>query len=63
MVAYITMKYGRSIINHRKMRVGVLAFTVAAFVATGIAGAFGAFLSKYAPVRGGEVIILMGGGK
>ena len=63
MVAYVTMKYGRSIINHRKMRVGVLAFTVAAFVATGIAGAFGAFLSKYAPVRGGEVIILMGGGK
>ena len=63
MVAYVTMKYGRSIIEHRNMRVGVLGFAVAAFVATGIAGAFGAFLNKYAPVKGGQVIILMGDGK
>jgi hypothetical protein len=61
MVAYVTMKYGRAIIQHRNMRVAVLAFAVAAFVATGIAGAFGAFLNKYAPVRGGSVIILMKG--
>ena len=61
MVAYVTMKYGRAIIQHRNMRIGVLGFTVAAFVATGIAGGFGAFLNKYAPVRGGEVIILMEG--
>lgn len=33
----------------------------ALFVATGIAGAFGAFLNKYAPVRGGSSIILMRG--
>jgi hypothetical protein len=63
MVAYVTRKYGRAIIQHRNMRVSVLAFAMAAFVATGIAGAFGAFLSKYAPVRGGQVIILMGEGK
>ena len=63
MVAYITMKYGRAIIEHRNMRIAVLAFAVAAFVATGIAGAFGAFLNKYAPVKGGQVIILMGDGK
>ena len=45
------------------MRIAVLAFAVAAFVATGIAGAFGTFLNKYAPVKGGQVIILMGDGK
>ncbi|AZN98889.1 hypothetical protein EJ066_18030 [Mesorhizobium sp. M9A.F.Ca.ET.002.03.1.2] len=61
MVAYVTMKYGRAIIQHRNMRISVLAFAVAAFVATGIAGAFGAFLNKYAPIRGGDVIILMQG--
>ena len=26
-------------------------------------GAFGAFLNKYAPIKGGQVIILMGEGK
>lgn len=61
MVAYVTMKYGRAIVQHRNMRIAVLTFAVAAFVATGIAGAFGAFLNKYAPVRGGSVIILMQG--
>ncbi len=63
MVAYVTMKYGRAIVQHHNMRIGVLGFAVAAFVATGIAGAFGAFLNKYAPVKGGSVIILMEGGK
>jgi len=63
MVAYVTMKYGRAIIQHRNMRIGVLGFAVAAFVATGIAGAFGAFLNKYAPIKGGSVIILMEGKK
>jgi hypothetical protein len=63
MVAYVTMKYGRAIIQHRNMRIAVLGFAVAAFVATGIAGGFGAFLNKYAPIKGGQVIILMGDGK
>jgi hypothetical protein len=63
MVAYVTMKYGRAIVQHRNMRIAVLAFTVAAFAATGIAGAFGAFLNKYAPIKGGAAIILMGEGK
>jgi hypothetical protein len=61
MVAYVTMKYGRAVTRPRHMRVAVLGFAVAAFVATGVAGAFGAFLNKYAPVRGGSVIILMEG--
>jgi uncharacterized membrane protein len=61
MVAYVTWKYRRAIIQHRNMRIGVLGFAVAAFLATAVAGAFGAFLNKYAPVRGGSVIILMHG--
>lgn len=61
MVAYVTMKYGRAIVQHRNMRIAVLGFTIAAFVATGVAGAFGAFLNKYAPVRGGSTIVLMQG--
>jgi hypothetical protein len=63
MVAYVTWKYRRAITQPRHMRTAVLAFAVAAFVATGIAGAFGAFLNKYAPVRGGHIIILMEGEK
>ena len=31
-----------------------MGFAVAAFVATGVAGAFGAFLNKYAPIHGGR---------
>lgn len=61
MVAYVTMKYGRTIAKPRHMRTSVLVFTVVAFIATGVAGAFGAFLNKYAPVRGGSIIILMEG--
>ena len=61
MVAYVTMKYGRAMTQHRNMRMAVLGFALAAFVATGVAGAFGAFLNKYAPVRGGHTIILMKG--
>jgi len=63
MVAYVTMKYGRAIIQHRNMRIGVLVFAVAAFASTAIAGGFGALLNKYAPIKGGSVIILMEGGK
>jgi hypothetical protein len=61
MVAYVAMKYRWAITRPRRMRGSVLVFAVAAFVATGIAGAFGAFLNKYAAVRGGSVIILMEG--
>jgi hypothetical protein len=55
------MKYKRAIIQHREMRIAVLGFTFAAFVATGVAGAFGAFLNKYAPVRGGDTIVILQG--
>jgi hypothetical protein len=61
MVAYVTLKYRRAITRPRYMRTVVLVFAIAAFIATGVAGAFGAFLNKYAPIRGGPVIILMEG--
>lgn len=61
MVAYVFKKYGPALSKHGQLRKAVLAFTVIAFIATGVAGGFGAFLNKYAPVRGGASIILMEG--
>lgn len=60
MVAYVTAKYGRTLARPRQLRTAVLAFAIVAFAATGVAGAFGAFLNKYAPVRGGPSIQLIG---
>lgn len=59
MVAYVYGKYGRSVDKHRELRRPALIFLVAAFLATAAAGAFGAFINKYAPVRGGTTINLM----
>jgi hypothetical protein len=61
MIAYVYWKYGRGVNKHRDLRRGVLAFTAVAFLATAVAGGFGAFLNKYAPVRGGATIHLMKG--
>jgi hypothetical protein len=61
MVAYVYWKYGRDMNKHSVMRATVLGFTAAAFIATGVAGVFGVFLEKVAPVHGGEPIQLMHG--
>ncbi|TCT10123.1 hypothetical protein [Paralcaligenes ureilyticus] len=61
MVAYVFGKYGRSLAKHRDLRKAALIFTLAAFLTTGVAGGFGAFLNKYAPIRGGATIHLMHG--
>jgi len=58
MVAYVFIKYGPQLALHRHMRNAVLAFTIVAFFATAVAGGFGAFLNKFAPVRGGPSIVL-----
>src|SRR5271167_3043059 len=58
MVAYVFIKYGPRLALHRQMRNAVLGFTAVAFFATAVAGLFGAFLNKYAPVRGGAEIVL-----
>lgn len=62
MVAYVFMTYGPQLARHRQMRNAVLGFTAAAFFATAVAGAFGAFLETRAPVQGGPVLVLMGHG-
>ena len=61
MVAYVALTYRRAITQHRQLRIAVLAFAIAAFAATGVAGVFGAFLNKIAPVRGGSAIHLLEG--
>jgi hypothetical protein len=61
MVAYVFVKYGPALAKQRQIRTAALAFTLVAFVATGVAGAFGAFLNKYAPIRGGATIVIMEG--
>jgi hypothetical protein len=61
MVAYVFIRYGPQLGRHRQMRNAVLAFTAIAFVATGVAGGFGALLNKYAPVSGGGEIVLQRG--
>jgi hypothetical protein len=59
MVAYTFGIYGASIRKYRQITLAAFVFVVVAFIATGVAGAFGAFLNKYAPVRGGPEIQLM----
>ena len=59
MVAYIFAKYGPVLAKQRQLRTAALVFLLIAFVSTGIAGAFGAFLNKYAPIRGGPIIPIM----
>jgi hypothetical protein len=58
MVAFIVVKYGRDLRNHRQLRAGALVFLLASFFSAGVAGFFGAMLDKYAPVQGGATIQL-----
>lgn len=61
MVAFVSIRYGRDLARHKLLRIAVLGFTAASFVAAGIAGGFGALINKYAPVQGGRVITLSRG--
>ena len=58
MAAFVFIRYGRDLRNHRQLRAAVLGFTLASFIAAGIAGFFGAMINKYAPVQGGHTIQL-----
>jgi hypothetical protein len=58
MVAFVLIRYGRDLKNHRQLRAAVLSFAVISFVSAGIAGFFGAMINKYAPVQGGPTIQL-----
>jgi hypothetical protein len=59
MVAYVFIKYGPRIAFQKHLRNAVLGFTAVAFLATAVAGLFGTFLNKFAPVRGGPEIVLL----
>jgi hypothetical protein len=63
MAAYVVAKYGSDLRRHRHVREAVLAFTVAAFMVSVMAGTLGALINKKAPVQGGAVINFMGGTK
>jgi hypothetical protein len=59
MVAYVFTRYASDLSKNRGVRNAVLAFGIAAFLAAAIAGMFGAFLNKRAPIQGGAVIRIM----
>ena len=59
MVTFVFIRYGRDLQNHRQLRMAVLVFAVASFVAAGVAGFLGAMINKYAPVQGGNTIVLI----
>jgi hypothetical protein len=61
MVAYVFIRYGRDLSNHRQLRAAVLGFAAASLLAAGVAGFFGAMINKYAPVQGGGTIQLSSG--
>jgi hypothetical protein len=61
MAAFVFLKYGCDLKNHKQLRAGVLAFVLASFLSAGVAGFFGAMLDKYAPVQGGQTIQLSKG--
>lgn len=61
MIAFVFIRYGHELRNHRQLRSAVLVFGVVSLVAAGIAAFFGAEIDEYAPVRGGATIQLTGG--
>ena len=63
MVAYVLTKYRSNNNGNRQVKATVLAFALIAFLAAGIAGAFGSLIDKAAPIEGGATINLMQGAK
>jgi hypothetical protein len=61
MAAVVFIQYGRRLRNIPQLRNAVLGFTLASFLAAGIAGFFGAMLNKHAPVEGGPTIHILSG--
>ena len=54
MLAYVLCRYGSNITRYPQLRRTLLAFSAAALLATGVAGAVGAFLNKAAPTEGSQ---------
>jgi hypothetical protein len=49
-VAYIVVYYGTNLIRHDRVRRTAMTLLVLSFLFAGVAGAFGAFITKVAPV-------------
>lgn len=62
MAAGIAVQYGRRLKADAQLRSAVLIFVVVSLVSAGIAGVFGAMIDEKAPVEGGPMINLSGGG-
>ncbi len=50
-VAYVVARYGTSLATETRIRQSIMVMFTLAFVAAGIAGLFGAFITKAAPVH------------
>lgn len=50
-VAYIVVRYGARLANEEKIRQALMVLFTLAFFAAGVAGLFGAFINKVAPIR------------
>ena len=62
-VAYLSTTYRTTMGKHPQIRIAIRGFILTALLSAGIAGVWGAILSKYAPVQGGPTISLMRVGK
>ena len=61
--AYLSTIYGKAMKDHPHIRMAVRGFILTAFVSAGIAGFWGALISKYAPMQGGSDILSIKVGK
>lgn len=50
-VAYVVLRYGGRLAYEEKLRQGLMILFTVAFAAAGVAGLFGAFINKIAPIR------------
>jgi len=50
-VAYIVVRYGTQLATEERIRQAVMVLFIIAFLAAGVAGLFGAFITKVAPIR------------
>jgi hypothetical protein len=57
----VTIRYGRELASHSRLRSLLLSFVAVSLVAAAVAGFFGAMLDKNAPVDGGQTIRLVKG--
>lgn len=50
-VAYVVIRYGSKLAHEQKIRQALILLFTIAFLAAGVAGLFGAFINKVAPIR------------